>query len=173
MHRLSPGRHLILVVALLGLVITGSPPVVAAATAGNVPSAPLPVLAVLPAQPSPGSVIITGRNFTPGGAVYVALYSPWGKVPFASDPIVARWVIASPTRDRDERPSRVVGRGTVREVFGPAEGPGYRLDGHRDPAGGWVPGTGVGKLCGPQTMARAYDQETNAWSELVPVPTGC
>src|SRR5579884_1027777 len=98
MSRLSRHRHrfVVLLALLLGLAILGSavPLVGAAAATGSGEGArPGPRLTNAAAAPAdPGTVLVTGEGFTPGGRVYLALYDAWGVTPYPTG-----WLTASPT----------------------------------------------------------------------------
>lgn len=91
---------------------------------------------------SPGTISVSGATFTPGGAVYVALYDPWGAALHET-----RWITASQT------------------VYGPRGSTDPAL-GYRQ--GGTVRETFDG-LCGSTVMVRAFDQETAMWSNWMNV----
>jgi hypothetical protein len=132
MHRTLRRRTpFVLTLALAVLVLLGT------ATAGAAPAAPSagPVLTV--ATMAPGSIAVTGRGFTPGGRVYVALYDVWGARLYET-----RWTAASAAvygRDGSQDPAAgFVAGGTLRERFA--------------------------HLCGATPMVRAYDEATTTWS---------
>lgn len=145
MNRVHPSRRqLVIVLAILGLVVSGSP--FAPANRAQLSPVSSPLIITAAAGQSPGSVTVTGRNFTPGGRVYVALYDQWGMQLHET-----RWINASGT------------------AYGP--------NGSQDPATGFVRGEPgheiVSSLCGATAMARAYDEQTDAWSNMLDVDAGC
>jgi hypothetical protein len=165
-------RQFVMILALLGLIVIGSP----AASAGNAsarlaPAGASPLIDVAAAPQAAGSVIVSGRNFTPGGDVYVALYDLWGKQDLGT-----RWLTSSPSvygPDGSQDPALGFSRGgEIRAEFGPVEAV-YGPNGSQDPATGYVPGTSFPNLCGAAVVARAYDRETAAWSNMPDVDAGC
>lgn len=90
-----------------------------------------------------------------------------------------RWITASSTvLGADGSDSIYTGGsrgGTIAEVFG-ASAAVYGANGSQDPANGYVAASFSGNLCGIETMARAYDQQTARWSPLLIVDSswlGC
>ena len=68
-------RRLALLLALVGLVALGG--TTAGAVAATDPAGPV-LTGAAPIAQGPGTAMVTGEGFTPGGAVYVALYDRWG-----------------------------------------------------------------------------------------------
>lgn len=169
-------RQLVLMLALAGLVALGSP-VAHAEQAPQVAPASSPFLSSAASSvQAPGSVLVTGRNFTPGSRVYVALYDQWGL-----DLYETRWVTASETiygPNGSQDPATGFSRGgAIAETFG-ASPTVYGLFGSQDPATSYdVRGESVsgpfGSLCGTTAMVRAWDMQTEAWSNLLDVQAGC
>jgi hypothetical protein len=190
------------VIMILGLVILGSQ--LAQANSVQTPPITSPLLTGATAiQHLPGTMLVTGENFTPGGAVYVGFYDTWGME--LHEP---RWVTASeavngPDGSQDPAIGFTPG-GTINEVFGasyvvhgpdgsqdPARGfswtdaalepqavPAvYGPDGSQDPALGYILGSTetevVGSLCGDAVMIRALDAETGAWSNVLDSSLTC
>ena len=91
---------------------------------------------------SPGSVVITGAGFTPGGRVDLVLSDRWGVNRYE-----ARWTTASPTVDG------VDGSQDPARGFFPGGTVSERFDG----------------LCGATLMARAFDGATQTWSAAMDV----
>jgi hypothetical protein len=108
---------------------------------GRVEAAPSPAAPAIALDVShafsPGTIMVDGQGFTPGGRVYIALYDRWGVALHET-----RWVTATSVlygSDGSQDPARgFTAGGTVRERF-----------------------TG---LCGTELMARAYDAATQTWS---------
>jgi hypothetical protein len=168
-------RQLVLMLALVGLVALGSP-IAHAEQAPQVAPAISPFLSAASAvAQAPGSVLVTGRNFTPGSRVYVALYDQWGMELYET-----RWVTASETiygPNGSQDPATGFSRGgVIAETFG-ASPTVYRPFGSQDPATSYVPVEAVsepfGSLCGTTAMVRAWDVGTAAWSNLLDVQAGC
>lgn len=163
---LSHRQGVLRLVTFLGLLVFGP----SFATAQDQPTR-VPLLLEGTAASVPGSVLVSGQNFTPGGVVYVALYDTWGKQLHET-----RWAVASQTvfgtNGSGDPASGFDGGGTINELFA-ATGTVYGLDGSQDPANGYVKGTEAESLCGASVMARAYDAETEAWSNLIDIGSGC
>jgi hypothetical protein len=194
-------HHLAFVLTILGLVICGSQ----LAQANSAQTLPLdsPLLTRAAIQHVPGTMLVTGEHFTPGGAVYVGFYDAWGM-----QLLEPRWVTASATvygPDGSQDPALgFIRGGTINEVFGagyvvygpngsqdPARGFSridaapeaqaasavYGPDGSQDPALGYVPAGAetevVGSLCGDAVMIRALDAETGAWSNVLDSSPAC
>lgn len=129
-------RALMLVLVILGLGFGSS---VAHADRAQLSPATSPLrIDVSPAR-SPGSVIVTGHGFTPGGEVYIALYDQWGMQLHETRWINASRTVYGPNGSRD--PANGYDRGgTVNETFGASETV-YGPNGSQDPANGYVRGT--------------------------------
>jgi hypothetical protein len=129
----------ILALALLSLALVGTTSVDAALTAAT-PTGPILTIAAI----APGSIAVSGRGFTPGGRVYVALYDVWGTKLYET-----RWTAASATasgRDGSRDPAGgFFAGGTLRERFD--------------------------HLCGATPMVRAYDEATETWSAWLDTDT--
>lgn len=111
-------------------------------------SAPLLIRAASPAIPASnfGTVVVTGDTFTPGGAVYIALYDTWGERLYET-----RWTTASAftygyNGSADPAYGYIAG-GTILESFD--------------------------HLCGGSVMVRAYDQSTDSWSNWLDAKPHC
>ena len=97
---------------------------------------------------TPGSIMVTGNGFTPGGRVYIAIYDPWGAHLYET-----RWVVAGPNysaRDGGVDPGGqgpFIQGGGLSEVFA--------------------------NLCGAPVLVRAYDQRTATWTSWLNVQTHC
>jgi len=181
-------RQLVLVLAILGLVVSGSQ----VAHIGSAQSAPVTSSLVIDATAqSPGSVTVTGQNFTPGGRVYVALYDQWGMRLHETRWIVASRTVYEPMRSDDPTAGFVPG-GAIEAIFGvtgSVEGSSVAIDeisggsesifpnGSHMSATEYVPvdlvDERVGNLCGATAMARAYDEQTDAWSNMLDIDAGC
>ncbi len=163
----------VLIVAILGLTIVGSPNTYAGSTgsasATHVDSKLLIDVVAIPQ--SPGSIVVSGQNFTPGGTVYIAMYDQWGMQLYPT-----RWVFAStpvfgPNGSQDPAQGYVRG-GSIREVF--TDTPAiYGPNGSQDPANGYVAASSAGNLCGATAMIRAFDRQTSVWSNLLDIDAGC
>jgi hypothetical protein len=148
MPRSHPRRRLVPLLALLGLAAFAGPTagtVAATDPAGAAGDGPtITVAATLAAVP--GTVTVTGEGFTPGGAVYVALYDVWG-----AELHETLWTTAS------------------RTAYGP--------NGSADPALGFRRGGALSEvfqhLCGATAMVRAFDRQTDRWSNWRDVDPGC
>lgn len=203
MSRPTVHRHPIaFAITILGLVLFGSQ-LAHASGAQTLPIASPLLTRAAAIQRLPGTMLVAGENFTPGGAVYVGFYDAWGRQ--LHEP---RWVTASATvygPDGSQDPALgFIRGGTITEVFGasyvvygpdgsqdPARGFSrvdaapevqavsavYGPDGSQDPARGYVPGSAetevVGSLCGDAVMIRAYDAETGAWSNVLDANPAC
>ena len=89
MNRMLHHTSVVLIVSLFSMllaVVTVDRSRVSAADAGPT----LTDVSVLAS--SPGTISVTGATFTPGGAVYIALYDPWGAALHET-----RWITASQT----------------------------------------------------------------------------
>lgn len=124
----------------------------------------------------PDSIVVSGSGFTPGGPVYIALYDRWGATLHE-----ARWVIASepiyqPTDSVDPGLGFASG-GNIREAFEMATATVYGPNGSQDPAQRYVAGDEGAQTfvstCDAPLMVRAFDQQTNAWSNLLNVEAAC
>ena len=134
-------RPLVLLVALVSLAASTLP------TTGATNTTPFPTLTnVSVAGETLGTIEVRGKEFSPGGQVYIALYDRWGATLYET-----RWVTSSSTvygRDNSADPAAGYHRGgTVREVFA--------------------------HLCDATPMVRAFDQETATWSNWLDVHPGC
>lgn len=143
MHRIQlPHHHHALLPILLSLVLLASPSVGATEAGSRLPT----LIVAVATSPETGRVTVSGEGFSPGGAVYVALYDRWGATRHET-----RWVTASPTvygRDGSADPAAGYHRGgTLDEVFA--------------------------NLCDATPMVRAYDRETATWSNWLDIHPGC
>jgi len=90
----------------------------------------------------PCMLIVHGTDFTPGGKVFIAVLDPWGEQLNET-----RWTTASEgTLDADRSIEPNIGfdvGGVIYENFGP--------------------------ICGQQVMVRAFDQGTEAWTNVVDI----
>ena len=89
MHRHLAGTALVFA-ALLAL--SGTFAANAATDATVVSPGARPSLTGVDGAQASGTITVTGRAFTPGGRVYVALYDVWGTALYET-----RWTTASPT----------------------------------------------------------------------------
>lgn len=107
-------------------------------------SAVAPVLSSAVATSIPTAwITVAGNGFSAGGLVYIALYDQWG-----TDLEETRWTSASIT------------------VYG--------TNGSLDPAQGYSPGGSVAQLsCDQPLMVRAFDRQTDSWSNLLDVELAC
>ena len=122
------------------------------ASAGSVDAAPgdpsfEPLLTrIQSSATNQGEITVLGANFTPGGDVFVAIYDRWGNQVHET-----RWTTAS--------------------------GDTPAINGTNDPSQGFHPGGVVfetfTQLCEQPAMVRAYDQQTNTWSNLLDIDTDC
>ena len=114
--------------------------------------APVPSLTDVSATTGlPDLVTVTGKDFTAGGRVYLAIYDPMGAKLYET-----RWIAASlPTTVlRHQAGDGLLGRtpvtlpgGTLHEAFG--------------------------QLCLTTTMMRALDESSATWSNWLPVHSAC
>ena len=132
--------------ALLALTLGGP------AAVGAEPPAPVPSLVDGSAiTQTPRLFTVTGKDFTAGGRVYLAVYDQMGARLYET-----RWVVASPatTVMRHEMGDGMLGRSPVT-----------------------VPGGGLreafGQLCGATAMLRALDAATGTWSNWLTVEPAC
>jgi hypothetical protein len=127
----------LLVLTFISVLVTG----VESSFAAIAPAGPN-VTSVLEPELAPGTIMITGEGFTPGGAVYVALYDPWGIALHET-----RWTTASQT------------------IYGPRGSTDPAL-GYRQ--GGKLNEMFAG-LCGATVLVRAFDHQTATWSNWMNV----
>jgi hypothetical protein len=183
-------RQAFLILTILGLAVLGSP--LAQTGATHVLPGTTPLLIAPASVPAPGTALLTGQHFTPGGEVYIALYDQWG-----IELHETRWVTASVTvygaNGSQDPASGYLQGGTLRELFGtigsvfgpngsqdPAtgyvevgtNGSAFGSNGSQDPAIGYVAGQ-TGNLCGATIMARAYDLQAATWSNVSDIDLGC
>ncbi len=95
---------------------------------------------------APGTIIVAGRVFTPGGQVYLALYDQWGTELYETRWVAATQSFYGPNGSLDPALGYIEG-GIVQEAF----------------AG----------LCETVPMVRAHDDGTSAWSEMLDLAPGC
>ena len=159
-------RRRVLLLAILGLVALFSP-VADARVAPTSMTNSGPIIHVSAAG-SPGSVQVTGEDFTPGGRVYVVLYDQWGQQLHEN-----RWVTSTAALYRiDGTGYGYIQGGTIDVTFGLSETV-YGTDDSQGPANGYVAGTAAGSLCGATLMVRAYDEQTSVWSSVLDADPGC
>lgn len=138
----------------------------------------LPVLSSVSVSSAlPDSIVISGQGFSPGQPVFIALYDRWGVLEQET-----RWVTASesvygPNGSLDPARGYQAG-GNVREAFAIDFGTIYGPNGSQDPAQGYRRGltaveAGQFASCPNSLMVRAYDQQTDAWSNLIDVEDAC
>ena len=130
-------RPLVLVLVILGLVVSGNS--VAYADRAQLSPTASPLLIDVSAAQSPGSVIVTGHGFTPGGEVYIALYDQWGMQLHETRWINASQTVYGPNGSQDPAAGFVEG-GSANETFGTLETV-YGPNGSQDPANGYIRGT--------------------------------
>lgn len=94
----------------------------------------------------PGTLVVSGANFTSGGEVYIAIYDRWGE-----SSLETRWVTAS---------EPVYGQ---HGSMDPANG---------SHPGGIVHET-FASLCDQALMVRAYDQSAGVWTGMLDVDLDC
>lgn len=165
----SHRRHFVLMVAIAGLLILEIPG--AFARDSQVPVAASPILIDALAVTPEGSVMVMGRNFTPGGEVYIALYDQWGKQLHETRWVTASDAVYGPNGSQD--PATGFSRaGTINAILGASEAI-YGPNGSQDPARGYVAGASFPSLCGAEVMARAYDEQTDTWSDLLDINADC
>jgi hypothetical protein len=118
-------------------------PAIAAQVSGDV----APVLTAATATTvQPGTIVVAGKGFTPGGRVFIALYDGWGE-----QLLETRWVMASET----------------------VSGPIGSLDPATMYVAGGVVFESYSDPCYHPVMVRAYDQATDSWSNVLDVVSGC
>jgi hypothetical protein len=103
------------------------------------------------AAPARGVFTVAGRQFSPGGRVYLALYDQMGAKLYET-----RWIEASST--------------TTVIHHQPGDGP---LGGDRVTVGGGTLRASFANLCGATAMLRALDGTTNTWSNWLTVEPAC
>lgn len=194
-HTILGSRVIICLLFLLTLPSLASP-----TAAQGIPSSALPSLAATAFPDEP--IRVAGSGYTPGGLVFVVLYDRWGSVlqenrwtvatttvygmngsidpaqgyasggSIAEDFDLLRETIWGPNGSQD--PALGYVPGTIDSAFAPAV---FGANGSMDPANGYVAGTGpedvIAALCSQQLMARAYDADTQAWSNLADIDSGC
>lgn len=192
-------RHVVLRLVILGLLAFAP----SFATAQE-QSASVPLLLDGSAASAPGSARVTGHNFTPGGAVYLALYDQWGMELHETHWVTASVTTFGPNGSQDPANGYVQGGtidgmlGIIEPVYGPngsqdpANGyvrgsddtmvvgiiePVFGPNGSQDPASGYIPGNPKDEvaliLCGTALMVRAYDAQTEVWSNVLDIDPGC
>ena len=165
--------RLALVLMISALVALGSPLAQANEDLSLSHLAPLLVSASSAAQ-RPGAVMVTGRDFTAGNDVYVAFYDAWGRQRYETRWVVASQAVYGPNGSEDPANGFSSG-GTISETFGASEVI-YGPNGSQDPANGYVHEGSHGdfdSLCGTTVMVRAFDEQKNAWSNMLDVDTNC
>jgi len=166
-------------------------------------SAILPVLTSAVATSLPADAItVSGNGFSGGGLVYVALYDQWGMALQETRWTSASPTVYGLNGSLDPANGFREG-GSITEVFeqftatvygpngsqDPAQGYHqgndaldvtgaiYGPNGSQDPAQGYIPGSSLSEAastyCEQALMARAFDQNTASWSNLVDVASGC
>jgi hypothetical protein len=165
----SHRRHLVLMVAIASLLILGLSG--AHARDSQDPPAASPLLIDALAVEPAGSVMVMGKNFTPGGEAYIALYDQWGRQLHETRWVMASDVVYGPNGSQDPATGFSQG-GTINAIFGASEAI-YGPHGSQDPARGYVAGTHSSGLCGAEVMARAFDEQTAAWSDLLDINADC
>ncbi len=142
MQPYSLRRPFVLLLTLESLIVLGASTTTATQAVSRLPT----LTDAVATTPESGMVTVSGEGFSPGGAVYVALYDRWGATLHET-----RWVTSSPTvygRDGSADPAAGFHRGgTLDEVFT--------------------------HLCDATPMVRAYDQETATWSNWLDIHPGC
>lgn len=118
-----------------------------AATANQESDITFPVLtSALADSVDRSAIVVRGERFSAGGEVFVAVHDPWAEQSYE-----ARWTTAS----------------TVT----------FDMLGHADPELGYRPGGVVNEmfdgLCGQLVMVRAFDQQSDTWSNLLDVAIQC
>ncbi len=154
---------------ILSLVAVGSP--VAFANDEQAPSVGLLLVIKTATASQPGSLLVTGHGFSPGGEVYVALYDQWGMELFETRWVTASGVVYGPNGTQDLSTGFNQG-GTINEIFDGSWAI-YGPNGSRDPAMGHKEGTAVGSICGATVMVRALDQVSDSWSNVLDVDVDC
>jgi hypothetical protein len=163
-------RLQVLLLTILGLV-TLFGPVADAHTARTSLAGLGPLIHASIAQPL-GSVLVTGDGFSPGGRVYVVLYDQWGQQLHEN-----RWVTASASVDRiDGTGYGSLQGGTINETFG-SLGAIAGPHGNQDSANRYVAGNPkhevADNFCGTAIMVRAYDAQTELWSNVLDIDPCC
>jgi len=163
--------------SLLCALLAGATAAGAAPTSGN-PAGP--VLTAAAAQgDAPGTIVVTGEAFTPGGRVYLALYGRSG-----ARPDETRLGAAAPTVygkngsvDPAGEPGRAVAFGAAVGDWLSAGPAVYGRGNSADPAAGFVPRGTVSVAflipCGEAVTVRAFDRGTDSWSNPVAARPGC
>lgn len=137
-------RNVGVILVLLSLIVLSRP----AVQAENLQVAPTAssLTITVSASTSPGSVVVTGEHFTPGGEVYVAIFDQWGTQLYE-----ARWIDASipvygPNGSQDPAHGYSKG-GDISQVFGAVE-TFYGPHGSQDPALGYCDGGDINQVFG-------------------------
>jgi hypothetical protein len=194
---MSPILHSRFIICLLFLVslgLSGLPNGTAAQTGTSLPSLSAAAMTAVP-QPF---VTVAGEGFTKGGLVFVALYDQWGTTLQEHRWTVATTTVYGTNGSMDPAQGYVEG-GKIAEGFDlfretiygpngsmdPAQGyvagnyepefveAFYGPNGSQDPAQGYVPAHTVELACDAPLMVRAYDNQTQAWSNTLDVLIGC
>jgi len=152
MTRFPLRRTLVPLLALIGLVVLGT-------TATSFESRPVeathgtfPVPRLTDAWTTtgrPGTLVLSGSGFTPGGRVEVAVYDHAG-----TERLETRWGTATAT---------IYGRDAHADPTDPTTG--FTRAG--------VIGVDVGSRCGAPVRIKAYDQQTGRWSDWLDFDPGC
>lgn len=146
MSRSFAYRRVLLLLAIMSLMVTGS----SAASAVSFSTGATRALPVLsngsPSPPVAGEVDVRGSDFTPGGRVFVAIYDRWDKTHFDS-----RWVRAAaahygPNGSQDPALGYVHGGDILASFTLP---------------------------CKSAPMVRAYDEQSGFWTQVMDVSPGC
>lgn len=162
----------VLVVAIFGLAMLFSPVAEAQVfRASTTPSGP--IIQVYTVQPS-GAVQVTGNGFSPGGKVYIVLHDLWGQQPDEH-----LWVTAStPVFHVDGTGYGSIQGGTIFVTFSPSEKAG-RQNEFMQSVNGNSSGNPVLAMSsdrcdtGTALMSRAYDVQTDVWSNVLDIAPSC
>lgn len=140
MIRFHAHRHQFVVLfALLSLMVLGG----TVTSAASDPASAAPILSgVVNTTGAPGTVTVTGKGFTSGGAVSVALYDRWSAKLHETRFTTAVPAFHGPNGSQDPAVGYSPG-GILSEAFG--------------------------GLCGAPVMVRAYDWQTAQWSNWLDV----
>ncbi len=152
MTRFPTRRVLVPLLALIGLVALSTTSTSFGSRPAQATQAAFPVPRLTDAWTNtgrPGSLILAGSDFTPGGRVEVAVYDQAG-----TERRGTYWVTATAT---------LYGRAWDADPTDPTAG--FTRAG--------VIGVDVGSLCGEPVRLRAYDQQTGQWSNWLDHAPGC
>ena len=104
------------------------------------PASVLPVLInAVTSAVNPGTIMVRGGNFSPGGLVYIALYDQWGATLHETRWVTASTTVYGPSGSQDPAQGFIAGSG-IGEWFEQIRLTVYGPNGSQDPAQGYIAG---------------------------------